>query len=103
MEFLDRVHVQVVHVLHAFDRGFGAREIWLMDSRGGSRRQILTADKEHSIQHIAWAPGGNRIAFIHSREAADRPEVSIETCDLNGGTRATIVRDDAMGESLFLK
>jgi serine/threonine protein kinase/Tol biopolymer transport system component len=74
---------------------FGAREIWLMGPRGESPHKIQTSENQFTFMDIAWSPAGNRIAYIYSREAGDR-NVSIQSCDLSGANKTTILRDNKL-------
>ena len=71
----------------------GAHEIWLMGSRGESPRRILTADDRTPFGGISWSPAGKRIAYSL---ALPDGHLLVESCDLNGANRTTILRDNAL-------
>jgi serine/threonine protein kinase/Tol biopolymer transport system component len=73
---------------------FGAREIWVMGASGESPQKILTAQSQATIYGIAWSPTGNRIAYLSRRVQGDHTQLIIESCDLTGGTKTTILSDN---------
>jgi len=67
-------------------------EIWLIGSDGEDPRRILVLDKGEQLAHFAWSPHGQRLVYIRSRgDYYNQREVSIETCDLQGGRRILIL------------
>jgi len=76
----------------------GAREIWLMGSHGEFPHKILTAAEQSGFDRIAWSPRGGRIAYRLLRREGDKTNISIESCDLNGANRTTVLVDDRMGD-----
>jgi serine/threonine protein kinase len=78
-------------------RAFGAREIWLMGSHGESPHKILTAESQALFVDITWSPTGNRIAYSYYQNQNDgRTDVSVQSCDLSGGDRKTILQDNKL-------
>ncbi len=71
----------------------GAHEIWLMGPHGESPRRILTADNRSPIGVIVWSPAGKRIAYSLALPQGD---LLVQSCDLNGANRTTILRDNAL-------
>src|SRR5271170_2683911 len=69
----------------------GRREIWLMGPHGESPHKILTADEHSAFGKIVWSPAGNRIAYSHDRQQGDKTDYSVESCDLNGSNKTTIL------------
>ncbi len=65
-------------------------EIWLIGADGEEPHRVLTVDAQN-LSSIAWAPTGQRIAYIRSGGAFAKREVAIETCDLAGGTRTVAI------------
>ncbi|MGP0096099.1 MAG: winged helix-turn-helix domain-containing protein [Terriglobales bacterium] len=59
-------------------------EIWLMAPDGEEPHKIVASDP-HSLHEVVWSPTGQRIAYIRSRGTFQKPEVTIETCDVAGG------------------
>jgi len=72
----------------------GAREIWVMGSHGESPHKVLTAENEATILGIAWSAAGNRLAYRYRRDKGDRTDIMVQSCDLNGGDRTTILLDN---------
>lgn len=80
----------------AFSRssnGLGAREIWLMGPHGESPQKIFAAGDLSGIRRIEWSPTGRRIAFRLDQQRGNDADASIESCDLNGMGKTTIVSD----------
>jgi serine/threonine protein kinase/dipeptidyl aminopeptidase/acylaminoacyl peptidase len=77
---------------------FGWREIWLMGPHGESPHKILSADDQSGIGGMAWSPAGNRIAYTNTHHAGDKTVYSVETCDLNGTARTTVLVDDKLND-----
>ena len=77
----------------------GAHEIWLMGPRGESPRRMLTADNRTPFGVIAWSPSGKRIAY-----SLGLPDGSllVESVDLNGANRTTILRDNALSSLAWI-
>jgi DNA-binding winged helix-turn-helix (wHTH) protein/Tol biopolymer transport system component len=67
-------------------------ELWLMGADGEEPHPILASDAD-VLSGLAWAPGGQRLAYIRRRGALAKHEVSIETCDLAGGARSVVLAD----------
>lgn len=72
----------------------GAREIWLMSSRGDSPYKILTAENWATIKGIAWSPTGERIAYSYARWQGDQVDMSVQSCDLRGANKTMILQDN---------
>jgi len=70
-----------------------AREIWIMGANGESPRKILTAESQETIGGIAWSPRGNRIAYLSRRVTGDHTQIMVESCDLGGAARTTVLLD----------
>jgi serine/threonine protein kinase/Tol biopolymer transport system component len=77
----------------------GAHEIWLMGPRGESPHRILTADNRTPVGVIAWSPSGKRIAYSL---ALPDGHLLVESCDLNGANRTTILRDNALAALVWI-
>ncbi len=69
----------------------GAREIWLMGSRGESPHKILTTENQATISGISWSPAGNRLAYRYRRDQDNRVEIMVRSCDLRGADPRTIL------------
>jgi len=72
----------------------GAREIWLMGSHGDSPHKILRAENGATIMGIAWSPTGERIAYSHARWQGDQVTMGVQSCDLGGANKTTILQDN---------
>jgi Tol biopolymer transport system component len=44
---------------------------------------------------VHWSPDGHRLAYVHVQGTPKGLLGSVESCDLNGGTRTVVVPDDA--------
>ena len=89
----------------AFERlrgAIGAREIWVMGPHGESSHKILTAEKQAAFEGIAWSPRGNRLAFRYMRQRGDHAEVMVQSCDLSGADKATILQDNHLSAFTWL-
>jgi len=80
-----------------------ASEIWLMGPNGETPHKILVAagEKEY-FDDVVWSPSGRRIAYIHIHDLVDKGEYSIESCDLNGANKTTILSDDNLEEFTWI-
>ena len=67
-----------------------------MGAHGESPRKILAAEYQSTFWDITWSPAGNRIAYTYARNRGDYTEFSVESCDLSGGHRTTIVQDNKL-------
>jgi serine/threonine protein kinase/Tol biopolymer transport system component len=90
----------------AFERmrgATGAREIWVMGSHGESPHKILTAENEAIFDGIAWSPTGDRLAFRYmTRDKGARTEILVQSCDLNGADKTTILQDNHLSAFTWL-
>jgi Tol biopolymer transport system component/predicted Ser/Thr protein kinase len=77
---------------------FGVGEIWLMGPHGESPHKILTAGEQSGFSGIRWSPASGRIAYQFIRREGDKRNVLVESCDLNGANKTTILTDDQMGD-----
>jgi Tol biopolymer transport system component/predicted Ser/Thr protein kinase len=75
---------------------FGWREIWLMGPHGESPHKILTSDDQSAFGGMVWSPAGNRIAYGFARQQGKRVEFSIESCNLDGTGRTTMLIDELL-------
>ena len=81
----------------------GAREIWVMGSHGESPHKILTAENEAVFDGIAWSPAGNRLAFRYMiRDKSARTEILVQSCDLSGAVKTTILQDNHLSAFTWL-
>jgi len=85
-------------------RAIGAREIWVMGSQGESPHKILTAENQHIFKGIAWSPTGSRLAFAtYGRDkAGDHTEVMVQSCNLGGADKTTILLDNHLSAFTWL-
>ena len=78
-------------------RGLASSEIWLMGPNGETPHKIMAAaTEEEDLEGVVWSPTGKRIAYIHVHDQVDKGEYSIESCDLNGANKTTILSDDKL-------
>ena len=71
----------------------GAGEIWLMGPKGEDPRLIKIADSQSSFSNLAWAPTGQRLAYIYDDHRAGIRNIALKSCDLEGRNVTTLVRD----------
>jgi serine/threonine protein kinase/Tol biopolymer transport system component len=89
----------------AFERlrgAIGAREIWVMGPHGEAPHKILTAENQAIFEGIAWSPTGNRLAFRYMRQQGDHTEVMVQSCDLSGADKTTILQDNHLSSFTWL-
>jgi len=79
----------------------GAREIWIMGANGESPHKILTAEKRATINGIAWSPRGNRIAYLYRHVTGDHTQIMVESCDLGGGVKTTVLLDNHLSAFIW--
>ena len=83
----------------AFSRvpsALGRREIWLMGTHGESPHRILAGDESSGFSTIVWSPAGDRLAYIYTHEQGHKTVHSVESCDLKGTGRTTMLVDDKL-------
>ena len=98
-----RISPDGFHIVYARLRTtVAAREIWLMGSHGESPHKILTAENQSAFENIVWSPTGNRIAYSSARQQGSQIEVSVQSCDLSGGNKTTILQDNALYDFTWL-
>jgi Tol biopolymer transport system component len=76
----------------------GAREIWLMGGHGESPHKILTAGEQSGFDKVVWLPTGGRVAYRIGHQEGDKTNVSVESCNLSGANKRTILTDDQIGD-----
>jgi serine/threonine protein kinase len=79
----------------------GAREIWIMGANGESPHKIFTAENRATIIGIAWSPTGNRIAYLYRRVTGDHTQIMVESCDLGGAARTTVLLDNHLSAFMW--
>jgi Tol biopolymer transport system component len=67
------------------------REIWTMNPDGEGARKIYEGDPNSGFGGPAWSPDGKRLVYIWHHEEGDKTDLSLESRDLQGGTRALII------------
>ncbi len=80
----------------------GAGEIWLMGSRGETPHRIMTAGDLSGFERIAWLPGADRIAYKYWRQQGQTAQLSVESRDLNGANRVTLVSNRGLQDFVFV-
>ena len=99
-----RISPDGLHIAyHRLRSGIGAREIWVMGSRGESPRKIFTAESQATMNGIGWSPTGERIAYGYRRVKGNRTETMVQSCDLSGANITTIVRDNHLRDFTWMK
>jgi serine/threonine protein kinase/Tol biopolymer transport system component len=77
----------------AYTKTLASAEIWLMGANGEAAHRIAQFDAVDSIDSFAWSPSGKRLVYTRHRGEYLKPEVVIETCDLQGGQRTLILSE----------
>jgi Tol biopolymer transport system component len=73
----------------------GEREIWLIGSDGKNPRLFLTVDEDTALQEPYWTPDGRRISYQWQSQTADGLKLTVETRDLQGGSRVVLYSETA--------
>lgn len=76
----------------------GVQEIWLMGPHGESPHKILTAGEQSGFNRIVWSPAGNRLAYQQRHREGGKSDVSVESCDLTGANKTTVLADTKMND-----
>jgi serine/threonine protein kinase/Tol biopolymer transport system component len=71
----------------------GDTEIWLMGAHGESPHKIITAATQSGVGPACWSPSGKRIAYALVTQQKDGAKTSVESSDLNGANKTTILPD----------
>ena len=71
----------------------GDTEIWLMGAHGESPHKIITAATQSGVGPACWSPSGKRIAYAIVTQQKDGAKTSVESSDLNGANKTTILPD----------
>jgi len=80
----------------------GAREIWLMSSHGDATHKVLTSENGAAIMGIAWSPTGERIAYSNARWQGDQVNLAVQSCDLSGARKTTILQDNRLSAFIWM-
>jgi Tol biopolymer transport system component len=48
------------------------------------------------LSGVAWSPSGRRLAYVRARGTFRKPEASIDTCDLHGGSRSIALSEPSL-------
>jgi Tol biopolymer transport system component len=79
---------------------YGARAIWLMGPHGESPHKVLTAGDNAGFGRMEWSPAGNRIAYNRVHKEGNQAADSVESCDLSGANKTTILSNESGGAFL---
>jgi DNA-binding winged helix-turn-helix (wHTH) protein/Tol biopolymer transport system component len=84
-----------------FENDFTPRpEIWVMGARGENARRIVASDDSAAFGPVRWSPDGRRLAYLKMRSLSEMSvDYTIESCDLNGGTRSIIFSGPRQGHT----
>ena len=72
-------------------------EIWLMEADAEKLHRIATFDASDFVASLAWSPGGQRLAYTRFQPL--KPEVVIETCNLQGGQRTLVLSEPRLSQA----
>jgi len=77
------------HILYADGTG---HEIWIMGSEGQEAHRVMAFEPSDSLRSYAWAPTGQRFAYIVTRHQSNgKEETLIETRDIEGRQPSTAI------------
>jgi DNA-binding winged helix-turn-helix (wHTH) protein/Tol biopolymer transport system component len=84
-----------------FENDFMPRpEIWVMGARGENARRIVAGDDSAAFGPVRWSPDGRRLAYLKMRSLSEMSvDYTIESCDLNGGTRSIFLSGPRQGHT----
>jgi serine/threonine protein kinase/Tol biopolymer transport system component len=70
---------------------WGVGEVWVMQRDGEKAQKVLEAAANSFLARARWSPDGQRIAYARLQQSSDKEVVNIETSDLQGGNRTTVL------------
>ena len=76
-------------------------QVWVMGSQGDNPRKVVQIGENEWISSVHWSPDGQRLAYVKTERTSDSFRNWIETCDLNGANRMTVVPDAGVSLSDF--
>jgi DNA-binding winged helix-turn-helix (wHTH) protein/Tol biopolymer transport system component len=76
-------------------------ELWLMEGNGENPRRVLAANGQDRVYAMSWSPDGRRVWFARVHWDKEQEIITLETCDLNGGSR-TVVLTNASAKAFRL-
>jgi serine/threonine protein kinase/Tol biopolymer transport system component len=83
----------------AYTKTLAANQIWVMGENGEAAHRIAQFDTLDAIDSFAWSPNGQRLVYTRRRGEFVKPEVAIETCDLQGGQRTLILSEPRLWDN----
>lgn len=84
------------HIAFSPSASFGNfHEIWIMGCEGEDPHRVLAVGREGSLCSVHWSPDGQRLAYVRTQLTAERFSQSIETCNLKGTNRTTVLAIDS--------
>lgn len=70
--------------------------IWRMDANGEHARGVVVGSEGESFEDLAWAPTGNRIAYIKTRSDLGPFTASLESVHVRNLQTAEVLRDNGL-------
>jgi serine/threonine protein kinase len=68
-----------------------SRELWVMGSQGDNPQKVLGLGEQEWLGRVRWSPDGQRLAYTRGQRTPEKYNYAIETCDLKGTSRTTVV------------
>jgi Tol biopolymer transport system component len=66
-------------------------EIWVTDAEGDNAREVLGLGDAEWLWSVHWSPDGRRLAYIRAQHRLDKYFQWIESCDLKGDNRTSLL------------
>ena len=69
-------------------------QLWLMDANGENPQRLLNVPAPDKLYVMSWSPDGGRVWFMHVHSDKGPESITVETCDLKGGSRTVALSDN---------
>ena len=79
-----------------------ARELWVMGSQGDNPQKVLGLGEQEWLGRVRWSPDGQRLAYTRGQRTSEKYNYAIETCDLKGTSRTTVVSSPDLVSQVLL-
>ncbi len=79
-----------------------ARELWVMGSQGDNPQKVLGLGEQEWLGRVRWSPDGQRLAYTRGQRTPEKYNYAIETCDLQGTSRTTVVSSPDLVSQVLL-
>jgi serine/threonine protein kinase len=72
---------------------YGYGDIWIMQGNGEEPRKLMEAEPNSAIYYVTWSPDGQRLAYAHPKQMADKERDYIETFEVEGKESSTLLSE----------